>query len=190
MGMLKTIKTSMNDIKEAQDGIKASMDGLKKEVDVLKGNMEHVQKQMKDKPAKFKASLAYLKLGAADVKASIGEIKQGITLIQDAGKDREPAGQLIAGAEWIREESGFKLKKGSRVVGEIHYAKGPDPDVWLATHTYVESEYRGGDIAKTLLNRLVEEARLQGKRIFPACSYVRVQFKRHAEYQDVWHEYE
>ncbi|OWR32480.1 hypothetical protein CDO73_02430 [Saccharibacillus sp. O23] len=189
MAMLKTIKTSMTQIKEAQDGIKASMDGLKKEVDVLKGNMERVQEQMKDKPAKFKASLAYLKLGAGDVKASIGEIKQGVTLIKDAGKDREPAAQQIAGAELIREQWGFKLKRGGDAIGEIHYAEGPDPDIWLATHTYVEPEYRGGDVAKTLLNRLVEEARMQGKRIFPACSYVRAQFKRDAAYEDVWHEY-
>lgn len=189
MAMLKTIKTSMNEIKQAQDGIKASMDGLKKEMDVLKGNMEQVQTQMKDKPAKLKSSLAYLKLGFADAKAAVGEAKQGIAQAKDAGKDREPSGEQVAGAELIREASGFKMKRGGELIGEIFYSEGPDADIWLATHTYVKPEYRGGNIAKTLLDRLVEEARLQGKRIFPACSYVRTQFKRSAQYKDVWHEY-
>ncbi|OWA37585.1 hypothetical protein B9G55_05910 [Saccharibacillus sp. O16] len=189
MGMLKTIKNSMNDIKQAQDGIKASMDGLKKEMDVLKGNMEQVQVQMKDKPAKFKASLAYLKLGFADAKTAVGEVKQGMRQIKDTGKDREPAGELVSGAELIQEKWGFKLVRGTDVIGEIVYREGPDAEIWIATHTYVDPEYRGGQVAKMLLDRLVEEARMRGKRIFPACSYVRTQFKRSAAYQDVWHEY-
>ncbi|WP_172251163.1 GNAT family N-acetyltransferase [Saccharibacillus deserti] len=189
MAMLKTIKTSMNDTKQALDGIKASMNSLKTEVDTLKGNMEQVQTQMKDKPAKFKSSLSYLKLGIGDLKAEAAAIKQGVTAAKDAGKDHEPAGSLLAGAEFVREATGFKLKKGGQVIGEITYAEGPEPDTWMANHTYVDPEYRGGSIAKTLLERLVEEARLEDKRIFPVCSYVRAQFKRNPEYRDVWHEY-
>lgn len=189
MGMLKTIKTSMNDIKEAQNGIKASMDGLKTEMDTLKGNVERVQEQVKDKPAKFKSSLSYLKLGIGDLKAEVAGIKQGFAGVKDAGKDREPAASLIAGAEFVREASGFKLKRGDRIIGEITYAEGPEPDTWMANHTYVDPDYRGGSIAKQLLDRLVEEARMQEKMIFPVCSYVRAQFKRNDEYRDVWHQY-
>ncbi|MEJ8305259.1 GNAT family N-acetyltransferase [Saccharibacillus sacchari] len=189
MAMLKTIKTSMNDIKQAQDGIKASMDGLKTELDTLKGSMERVQEQVKDKPAKFKSSLSYLKLGIGDLKAEVAGIKQGFAQIKDAGKEREPEASLIAGAEFVKEATGFKLKRADRIIGEITYAEGPEPHTWMANHTYVDPEYRGGSVAKLLLDRLVEEARLQEKMIFPVCSYVRAQFKRHEEYRDVWHEY-
>lgn len=189
MAMLKTIKTSMNDMKQAMDGIKASMDGLKTEVDTLKGNMEPVQKQLKEKPANFKASMSYLKLGIGDLKAEVTGIKQGAAEVKDAGKDKEPAGSLIAGAQFVREADGFKLVRAGEKIGEITYAEGPEPDTWMANHTYVDPEYRGDGIAKLLLDRMVEEARLEEKRIFPVCSYVRAQFKRNADYRDVWHEY-
>lgn len=189
MSMLKTIKTSISDTKQALDAIKASMDGLKTEVDTLKGNMEQVQTQVKEKPAKFKASLSYLKLGIGDLKSEVTGIKQGVAGIKDAGKDKEPAGSIIAGAQFVREADGFKLKRAGETIGEITYAEGPEPDTWMANHTYVDPEYRGGSVAKLLLDRLVEEARLQDKRIFPVCSYVRAQFKRNDEYRDVWHEY-
>ncbi|MCQ4085409.1 GNAT family N-acetyltransferase [Saccharibacillus sp. JS10] len=189
MGMLKTIKNSMNDTKQALDGIKASMDGLKTEMDTLKTSMGQVQEQMKDKPATFKASLSYLKLGVGDLKSEVNTIKQGIAQYKDAGKDREPAASIVAGAEFVREDSGFKLVRGTEVIGEITYANGAEPDVWIANHTYVDPKYRGASVAKLLLDRLVGEARVQEKQIFPACSYVRAQFKRHASYQDVWHQY-
>ena len=189
MAMLKTIKKSMNEIKQAQDGIKASMDGIKTEMDTLKGNMERVQEQVKDKPAKFKSSLSYLKLGIGDLKAEAASIKQGFAQVKDAGKDRKPAASLIAGAEFVHEASGFKLKRAGQIIGEITYAEGPEPNTWMANHTYVDPDYRGGNVAKQLLDRLVEEARMQEKMIFPVCSYVRAQFKRNDEYRDVWHEY-
>ncbi|GGO01627.1 GNAT family N-acetyltransferase [Saccharibacillus kuerlensis] len=189
MAMLKTIKNSISDSKEAMDGIKQSMNSVKEEVDTLKGNLAQVQEQMKEKPAKFKASLSYLKLGIADAKSTVEETKQGVSEVKDAGKDREPAGSLIAGAEFIREPHGFKLKRAGENIGEITYAEGPDPDIWMANHTYVEPDYRGGSVAKLLLDRLVEEARMEGKQIFPVCSYVRAQFKRDPDYRDVWHEY-
>ncbi|NGZ74743.1 N-acetyltransferase [Saccharibacillus sp. VR-M41] len=165
------------------------MNGVKEELDTLKGNLAKVQEQAKDKPAKLKSSLSYLKLGIADAKATVSETKQGVAEVKDAGKDREPAGSLIAGAEFIREKSGFKLKRAGEVIGEITYAEGPEADMWMANHTYVKPEHRGGSVAKLLLDRLVEEARMEGKMIFPVCSYVRAQFKRHDEYRDVWHEY-
>ncbi|MDO3412290.1 GNAT family N-acetyltransferase [Saccharibacillus sp. CPCC 101409] len=187
--MFKTIKTSINDTKQALDGIKQSINGVKEEADVLKGNLALVQAQVKEKPAKLKSSMSYLKLGIADAKATIAETKQGVTEVKDAGKDKETAGKLVPGAEFVREEGGFTLKKGSEVIGEITYAVGPEEDTWMANHTYVKPEYRGGSIAKALLDRLVEEARKEDKKIFPVCSYVVAQFRRDSDYKDVWHQY-
>ncbi|WP_407643488.1 N-acetyltransferase [Cohnella endophytica] len=48
------------------------------------------------------------------------------------------------------------------------------------------SRYRGGHIARDLLRLVVDDARKQDKRIIPTCSYALAQFKRHAEYGDVW----
>ena len=54
-------------------------------------------------------------------------------------------------------------------------------------HTEVSPEAEGKGLAKMLLSAMVDHARENHLKVKPLCSYVQVQFRRHAEeYADVW----
>jgi predicted GNAT family acetyltransferase len=57
--------------------------------------------------------------------------------------------------------------------------------VRFADHTYVPHEARGKGIAMRLVEALVADAREQGFRIEPVCSYVIAAFRRHPDWADV-----
>ena len=52
-------------------------------------------------------------------------------------------------------------------------------------HTGVPPEYEGRGIAAKLVNKAIADAREQGFKITPVCSYVVAQFRRHAEWADL-----
>jgi predicted GNAT family acetyltransferase len=55
----------------------------------------------------------------------------------------------------------------------------------IADHTYVPPEGRGLGIAAALVDALIADARAEGFRIVPQCSYVEAAFRRHPEWADV-----
>ncbi len=55
----------------------------------------------------------------------------------------------------------------------------------VANHTFVPPAMRGRGVAQQLVEALVADARGQGFRIVPQCSYVEVLFRRHPEWADV-----
>ena len=55
----------------------------------------------------------------------------------------------------------------------------------IADHTYVPHEMRGQGVAQVLVEALVEDAREQGFKIVPQCSYVAALFRRHPEWADL-----
>ena len=55
----------------------------------------------------------------------------------------------------------------------------------IANHTYVPHEARGKGIAGALVDALITDAREQGFKIVPQCSYVEAAFRRHPEWADV-----
>jgi predicted GNAT family acetyltransferase len=61
----------------------------------------------------------------------------------------------------------------------------PSPGVRVADHTLVPDELRGRGIAARLVEALVADAREEGFRIVPQCSYVAVAFRRHREWADL-----
>ncbi|PYE84989.1 GNAT family N-acetyltransferase [Pseudoroseicyclus aestuarii] len=56
----------------------------------------------------------------------------------------------------------------------------------IATHTGVPEAFGGRGIAGRLVSALVEDARAQGFRIVPACSYVALWARRHPETQELF----
>ncbi|GAA3401510.1 GNAT family N-acetyltransferase [Paenibacillus hodogayensis] len=70
-------------------------------------------------------------------------------------------------------------------VGEMTY-HFVDVDTWIVDSTYIDPAYRGQQLAKRLLDYVVDEARDKGRKIIPSCSYVLEQFKRDPQYADVW----
>ena len=58
-------------------------------------------------------------------------------------------------------------------------------DVRVVTHTVVPKEIGGRGIAAMLVARLIEDARRDGFRIVPRCSYVAAKFDQHPEWADL-----
>jgi predicted GNAT family acetyltransferase len=58
-------------------------------------------------------------------------------------------------------------------------------DTRIADHTFVPPEARGQGIAAELLDALIADARSEGFKIEPKCSYVIAAFRRHPEWADV-----
>jgi uncharacterized protein len=70
--------------------------------------------------------------------------------------------------------------KNSDAVGRLTWkARG---DARIADHTIVPPEIGGQGVAAALVDALVRDAREQGFRIVPQCSYVEAQFRRHPEW--------
>lgn len=55
----------------------------------------------------------------------------------------------------------------------------------VAEHTLVPPEIGGKGVAARLVEALIQDAREQGFRIDPVCSYVAAQFKRHPEWAEL-----
>ncbi len=67
---------------------------------------------------------------------------------------------------------------------EMTYRKSGDGPM-VIDHTGVPSEYEGRGIAARLVNAAIADARGQGFKITPLCSYVVAQFRRHPEWADL-----
>jgi predicted GNAT family acetyltransferase len=67
---------------------------------------------------------------------------------------------------------------------EMTYRKIGDSTIAI-DHTYTPPEFRGNNIAFRLISRGIEDARAEGKKIVPECSYAVVQFRRHEEWADL-----
>lgn len=76
---------------------------------------------------------------------------------------------------------------GSDKVGRLTWIAREDArgTVRAAEHTLVPRELEGRGIAGKLVAALIDDARTQGFRIDPVCSYVAAQFKRHPEWADL-----
>lgn len=72
----------------------------------------------------------------------------------------------------------------SEAVGRLTW-KAHGPDVRIADHTLVPGEIGGRGIAAGLVDALVADARAQGFRIVPQCSYVAARFAAHPEWGDL-----
>jgi predicted GNAT family acetyltransferase len=72
---------------------------------------------------------------------------------------------------------------GSEEIGLLSWVRRGGARV--AEHTLVPSAIGGRGVAAKLVEALVDDARSQGFRIVPACSYVAVAFRRHPEWRDL-----
>ncbi|NLI94988.1 MAG: N-acetyltransferase [Erysipelotrichaceae bacterium] len=72
----------------------------------------------------------------------------------------------------------------NEVIGIIAW-KDEGGNVINAYSTYVDPAHRGGKIALTLVEKLVNFAKENGLKIKPTCSYVVRLFEREEKYQEV-----
>jgi len=72
---------------------------------------------------------------------------------------------------------------GSDLIGRLTWVQ--HGDVRRAEHTLVPPELGGRGIAGKLVDALIADARAQGFRIAPVCSYVAKAFEKHPEWADL-----
>lgn len=72
---------------------------------------------------------------------------------------------------------------GSNAIGRLTWVNRGD--IRVADHTIVPPEIGGRGIAARLVEALVADARAQGFRIDPECSYIAAAFKRHPDWADL-----
>jgi len=80
-----------------------------------------------------------------------------------------------------RYEARVEGREGS---GKLTYSR-LSPTKIIADHTGVDDSLRGTGVARALVERLVADARRDGTRIVPQCSYVLAQFQRNPDWSDV-----
>ncbi|WP_375452582.1 GNAT family N-acetyltransferase [uncultured Devosia sp.] len=69
------------------------------------------------------------------------------------------------------------------IEAEMTYRKSPG--VMSIDHTGVPPEFGGRGIAARLVDAAIADARAEGFKIEPLCSYVVAQFKRHPDWADL-----
>ena len=67
---------------------------------------------------------------------------------------------------------------------EMTFRKGADGTITI-DHTGVPPAFEGRGIAAKLVNHAIADARHNGFKITPVCSYVVAQFRRHPEWADL-----
>lgn len=78
----------------------------------------------------------------------------------------------------------YLIRLDSGATAEMDYiVRGPDLRDF--NHTFVPDEFRGSGVAGQLMARAIADARAQGFRIIPTCSYVAAQFLRHPAWADL-----
>ncbi|HJO35392.1 MAG: GNAT family N-acetyltransferase [Pseudomonadota bacterium] len=60
-----------------------------------------------------------------------------------------------------------------------------DASTMVIDHTFVAPALRGRQVGEALVARSVADARREGRRIVPVCSFVKAQLARHRDWQDV-----
>jgi predicted GNAT family acetyltransferase len=88
-----------------------------------------------------------------------------------------------------REDGGARGRYVIRLPGgleaEMTFRYTGDGAAIVIDHTYTPPEFRGRNIAAMLMERAIADARRDGLRIQPECSYAVVQFRRHPEWADL-----
>lgn len=75
--------------------------------------------------------------------------------------------------------------KGEKATGYLEWEPRGSKDVRVATHTVVPPEIGGRGIAGLLVDRLIADAREQGFKIVPQCSYVAAKFDKNPDWADL-----
>lgn len=86
-----------------------------------------------------------------------------------------------------REDGPAKGRYVIRIDGyeaEMTYTKVGDSKI-IIDHTGVPDQLRGRSLGPALVQRGVEDARAEGKKILPLCPFAKAQIARHKEWQDV-----
>jgi len=87
-------------------------------------------------------------------------------------EETEAGGRYVAVVSGLESEMTFTRAKRGK-------------DLMIIRHTGVPAALAGKGVGLALVARAVEDARAEGFRIVPQCSFTRVMLQRHKEWQDV-----
>lgn len=62
-------------------------------------------------------------------------------------------------------------------------------DIIIIDHTFVSDALRGQSVARQLLQKLVDWAREENKKIIPLCPFAKAEMMKNKDYADVLHQY-
>ena len=78
----------------------------------------------------------------------------------------------------------YFIKLSPDAEAEMTFRKAANNTI-VVDHTGVPPAFEGRGIAARLVNAMIEDARKEGFKITPLCSYVVAQFRRHPEWADL-----
>jgi uncharacterized protein len=78
----------------------------------------------------------------------------------------------------------YVIRLSPTAEAEMTFRKADNGTITI-DHTGVPPEFEGRGIAAKLVNKAIADAREQGFKITPVCSYVVAQFRRHPEWADL-----
>ena len=81
------------------------------------------------------------------------------------------------------EHARYVLEDEGRVVAFTEYQDRQDHLIF--PHTEVDPAYEGQGLAGTLVRQALDDVRALGRKIVPACAFVRGYIDRHPEYGDL-----
>ncbi|KZS67583.1 GNAT family N-acetyltransferase [Mycobacterium ostraviense] len=81
------------------------------------------------------------------------------------------------------EQGRYTIAVEGRTVGFASYLDRGDQRIF--DHTEVDPKFGGRGLATILVEKALEEARADGKRIVPVCSMVVTVLNKHPEYADI-----
>lgn len=74
---------------------------------------------------------------------------------------------------------------GIEAQAELTYSRA-SPTLIIADHTGVPDVFRGRGVCRLLVQRMVDDARAQGVKIFVLCPFVNGERQKHPEWADVF----
>lgn len=95
---------------------------------------------------------------------------------------------IIADLIVTRQDSGtrgrYVIELAPGVEAEMTYRR-TSSGVMSINHTGVPPEFSGRGVAAKMVHAAIHDARTEGFKIEPLCSYVAAQFRRHPEWADL-----
>jgi hypothetical protein len=81
------------------------------------------------------------------------------------------------------QQSRYEMVVDDQVAGFADYVD--QADVRMFPHTVTSPQFRGQGVAGEVVKVALDDARSEGKKVVPACSYVADYIDRHPEYADL-----
>jgi uncharacterized protein len=85
----------------------------------------------------------------------------------------------------VRDEHArrYEVFKGDQRAGFVSYRD--EQGVRTLIHTEVDPAFKGGGLAGRLARKALDDARAEGLKVVPKCSYIAAYIEKHEEYADL-----